>query len=371
VSKGAEQYVKALEASGGVWLPRAEWKALRVIARFYHEGVGCAFATVHRLADEAMVSDRHLRRAVAELDALGLVRRNGAERNGDGSHASNEYELPGYREVRAAEAVRGRVFTVARTRRAQQTRLPLGDAERLSPWMLFLQEMQRRNNRGADEGGCPGTAASHTNRDEGGCPAVVDCARFCPGPPDALSGEGRTQRPPIDFTKDADVDLSPPYAPPRNGGGVQKQPQRQKQRQRLPGQGGGLGKVVAFPQRQRAQREPREAMAAREQLDGEDAALWDETTRVMRACGVSPESSGRKVRRAILQALRLQGERTGEAIGAVGALAVERWREYERMAPMLFEPLGVTRFFSEGEWLRPGMWRLDRDMVQKSKRGGL
>jgi hypothetical protein len=143
--------------------------------------------------------------------------------------------------------------------------------------------------------------------------------------------------------------------------------EEQPQRQKLPDQGGGSANVVVFPKRLRSPREPREASAARECLDGEDAALWDEATRVMRACGVSPESSGRKVRRAVLEALRLECDRSGSAIANVGVLMVERWRQYGADGEFLFAPVGFTRFVAEGLWLTPKLWSYDRRELTRQR----
>jgi DNA-binding Lrp family transcriptional regulator len=114
VSKQALQWAKDLESSRGVWMPRSHWRVLRVVAQFYHEALGCAFATVQRLAEEAGISGRHLRRIVAELDEMGIVKRNAAQRCRDKSDASNEYELPAYRLVTTDAVVRRRIFSIAR-----------------------------------------------------------------------------------------------------------------------------------------------------------------------------------------------------------------------------------------------------------------
>jgi DNA-binding transcriptional ArsR family regulator len=175
------EWAKAFEASRGVWMPRSHWRALRVVAQFYHEGIGCAFATLRTLAEQATISPRHLRRTITELDELGLVKRNAVQRRRDKSDASNEYELPAYRLVDADAAIRSRIFSVARERIAEQARLELPelDDEKLSPWMQFLACMRAMNFGRRDEDGSPPPSG---HDDKGGCPIVpVDCERECPG----------------------------------------------------------------------------------------------------------------------------------------------------------------------------------------------
>ena len=377
MSKRAVEWVKSFEASRGVWMPRSHWRTLRVVAQFYHEGLGCAFATVRTLAEEARMSDRHLRRTIAELDEMGIVRRNSVQRSRDKSDSSNEYELPAYRVVTADAAMRSRIFSVARERIIEQAQLelPARTDTKCTPWMEFLDEMRSINAGNSVEGGRPATDGV-----EGGCPAIfpVDCARKCPREADALSGEPRTPCPPVDLAKYFNDELSPPYAPPRSGADVESEEcgrsfelhGQPTQPQRPASYHGGSQRLVFFPRRQRS-RELRTAEAVRRHLDGENAALWDEATRVMRACGVSPESSGRKIRRAVLEALRLECERSSTAIASAGVKMVERWRQYEQLGTLRFAPLGFTRFIAEGEWLRPEGWRVVHERVERFRRGGL
>jgi hypothetical protein len=172
----------------------------------------------------------------------------------------------------------------------------------------------------------------------------------------------------------------PPYAPPDGCGHVdmhcmqqtafgEEQPQTQKQRQRPAHEGGRGGQLLAFPRRQRLPREPREAAARAASMDGEDAAMWEEATRVMRACGVDPDNAGRKVRASVLGALRLRWEMGDLAIAEVGELMIQRWQEYRKMGWMLFAPLGFTRFIASGEWLNPSLWRLNLQGLEMARRG--
>jgi DNA-binding Lrp family transcriptional regulator len=162
-------------------MPRSHWRALRVVAQFYHEGLGCAFATLQTLAEGASISARHLRRSIAELDELGLIKRNAVQRSRDKSDASNEYELPAYRLVDHDAAMRSRIFSVVRERIVEQTRLELRerDVQELSPWMQFLACMRAMNFDRCGKGGCP---APGGHDDEGGSPVVpVDREQECLG----------------------------------------------------------------------------------------------------------------------------------------------------------------------------------------------
>lgn len=417
MSKRAFEAVKVFEASGGLWLPRASWRALRILARFYHEALGFAFAGVPEFADEIGMSERHFRRVVAELVELGLVRRHAVQRLADGSDGSSEYELPWYREVQASDALRSRIFKTPRARLPAQERLalPAKDESKLSPWMLFLARMRRKNaawynvtgqvvdHNAGDEGASPAGSSEPFDGDEGGCPAVaigdeganpadfwvhlleenpVERARLCQGDGAEPSGEWGTGRQPVDLTKDYDVEKVNPYAPYRSGGGVwnrgkaaesREQHGRPTQSQKLACQCRGSRHSRCSPGRDRQPR-IRDLEAHRQQLDGEDAALWDETTEVMRACGLSPEGS-RKIRRAISEALRFTvhesaagGEFGISTIHRAGCLARERWREYQELGELLFAPVGLLRFFAEGVWLRPKMWRCDRSKLEEMRR---
>ena len=129
--------------------------------------------------------------------------------------------------------------------------------------------------------------------------------------------------------------------------------------------------MLVFPRQRRQPRRARSASAVRQPLDGEEAAVWEETSRVLLACGVSPLRTGRKVREAVSEALMLEWLRSDVPMAAVADLAIRRWQEYAEAGAkgLLFAPLGVKAFFGGGEWLRPGMWHYDREALKKFKRG--
>lgn len=387
MSKRAVEWAKAFEAGRGLWMPRSHWRALRVVAQFYHEGLGCAFASLHELADNAGMSERHLRRTITELDEMGVVRRNLVQRSRDKSDASNEYELPAYRLVEADAAIRGRIFTIARERITEQARLelPVREDVNLTHWMEFLECLRTANAAHAAkalsgvEGECP---AGKYHDVEGGCPVVVLAAQprpapcngvdrvcECPGEGDALSGEPRTPCPPVDLTKDYDDEVEPPYAPPYLGGIVETR-EEQPQRQRLPDRSGGSSNVVVFPKRQRSPREPREAVRSM-QWDGEEAALWEEMKRVLEGCGVVFEQSGRKLREAVTLALQKEWRDGDESLAAVADRAIEMWTLYVSLGLKLRVRCGLRSFFASGEWLHSGRWRYDKQEIEFHRRRGL
>ncbi len=72
-------------------------------------------------------------------------------------------------------------------------------------------------------------------------------------------------------------------------------------------------------------------------------------------CGTAPESSRRRERNAVTEALRLYAQREGASIADAGEAARTAWRGYEAAAGS-GEMLGVRRFFGEGLWLKPRAW---------------
>lgn len=127
-------------------------------------------------------------------------------------------------------------------------------------------------------------------------------------------------------------------------------------------------KLVEFP-RVRRPRDgwQRAAALPRTALDGLDAALCDEVTRVLRAVGVSGEA----LRPAMTAALALQVERGGGSVAEAGALLEARWVEYFDGSWALERACRPREFLREGVWLRPGSWRVRREVRDRLQRGGL
>lgn len=263
--------------------------------------------------------------------------------------------------------------------------------------------------KGSDEGVGPAAAS-----DEGGSPArtgrigwekpVQTSAARSHFDGGEVSNEARRGvkkgTPLINNSETEKQTKDPPYAPQRfhrvenpsadragivpaeeeNSGQPAEQHGQTKQPQRLADEYRGSGRLLVFGERPRRSREPRDPAAARARMNGEDAALWDEVTEVLRCCGVSPESSGRKQRQAIAEALRLAmrevrrsaGEAPGLSIAEAGEMARARWKEYRSCGPLMLAPSGVTKFFASGEWLNPQLWRFSlegQDLLRR--RGGL
>lgn len=63
-------------------------------------------------------------------------------------------------------------------------------------------------------------------------------------------------------------------------------------------------------------------------------ALWDEMEQVLKGCGLDPETCGRKMRAAVLGALKLSWEQTGWPLANVGDLAIGNSEEYRKMGPV-------------------------------------
>ena len=100
-------------------------------------------------------------------------------------------------------------------------------------------------------------------------------------------------------------------------------------------------------------------------MDGVDAALWDETTRVLVAIGVSPGDSTRRLRRAVHEALQVRTVQAGCSVADAGMLAVTRWREYARSSKQLRYSVGLRKFFSDGIWCDRDAWPWDWKVVDR------
>jgi hypothetical protein len=142
----------------------------------------------------------------------------------------------------------------------------------------------------------------------------------------------------------------PPYAPPCDGAPVEIP-------EKLPGQRGGSGKLALRKHRRVTELRPVDGNE-RSTLDGEEAAMWDEVSEVLRFCGMAPHNSGRRTRRVIADALRLYCDNSSASIAQAGDLARARWQEYRHVGPFLLSRCGITKFFASGEWLNPSLWRL-------------
>lgn len=128
--------------------------------------------------------------------------------------------------------------------------------------------------------------------------------------------------------------------------------------------------MLAFP-RQRGRDELRSKLYAsvRQTLDGEEAALWDETERVLVGCGVVPRNAGRKLREAISLALEQEWRIGDEPLAAVADHAIAMWMKYISLGMRLRVRCGLMQFFKSGEWLHEGRWRYDAQDLWRLRRG--
>jgi hypothetical protein len=354
--------------------PRA---VLRKLAR-HCDSEGTTFVGIVRICESTCLAKATVLRALACLERQGWIRieeravrvetPRGFERKG------NLYRLSLVKLGLAVEKKQWRDEGYG-----PAPALPAGDEGRDDEGGLPVARKPVGWNREADEGVYPGDAKQKTVPT---APVQTSSARslWRGGEVSLEARRGVIGGAPLMKKKEQEKpeEEHPPYAPPGRGATVERkrgespeQPGRPAQLQRLANEYPGSGQLLAFPKRQRPTREPRRAPydSVRQTLDGEEAALWDEATRVMQACGVSPESSGRKVRRAVMEALRLECERPGGAITAAGELAVRRWDEYRRMGHLLLSPRGVMGFFASGEWLNPSLWRLTLQGQEIARRG--
>ena len=151
-----------------------------------------------------------------------------------------------------------------------------------------------------------------------------------------VRGGGRTVRgartpcPPSDLTKYFNDEIEPPYAPPCAGANVESRDEREEfpkyyaqpmRSQRSSGCHGLSGSLLNSPPRRRQPRDLRIPMdrGVCDKRDGEEAALWDEVSEVLRCCGVNPEGAGRSNGRLFL--------------APCGSIARGRVRRSERPVP--------------------------------------
>lgn len=109
--------------------------------------------------------------------------------------------------------------------------------------------------------------------------------------------------------------------------------------------------VIPFGRRARRDADPREG------LDGEEAALFDETMRVLGACGIAPKNATRRQCNAVTEALRMHVACNQDcSIAQAGTVATETWDAYLKAHSqgLLWRVVGLQKFFAEGYWLENG-----------------
>jgi hypothetical protein len=374
VSKAAWKHVRQLEAQRSDGLTGAEVRVLRAVASYHHVGVACSFATVAALAAEAQMSVRHFRRLAGELCVKGVLRRHSAQRDCNGSQTSNEYELVGLDDAGASAEVRSRVFNVKRTRRefqqtpkAVQMRLPkaAGHADEFRNADSFAS--LRNDKRDGEE---------NQNTSLEPAPALCKSVGFVRGEGDTMSGEPRTPCPPVESYEEWNEGIETPYAPLCDAQGVdEKLPDRgdwppgpAAEAHGAPVAGASRANVLRFPVRQRRRRGLQGGDAP--VLDGFEHVLREETSRVLRECGVSPVSASRKTREAVSEQLRLRCESSGRGAGDVAHEAIASWAAYRSVAQVLAVTVGLRRFFVDGLVFDAKVWPWTREARENFRMAG-
>jgi hypothetical protein len=196
---------------------------------------------------------------------------------------------------------------------------------------------------------------------------------------------------------------NPPYAPPAfvpACGKSQNADQRQEQtatarataaatasalrgRRGDPGNGAGntgqslggaaraAGNVIPFARAGRERRDPEVQRAA---LDGEGAALFDETMRVLGWCGIAVKNTTRRQRDAVSHALRAYADEHGHSLARAGDDACRAWQEYLDAARqgLLRRTVEARRFFEQGYWLSNGTpWDWDQGELKQRRNAGI
>jgi hypothetical protein len=115
------------------------------------------------------------------------------------------------------------------------------------------------------------------------------------------------------------------------------------------GSGMNSGRVIPF----RGRRDPEIIRAG---LDGFEAALFDETMRVLGECGMGPKSVTRRMRNAVEDALRARMESEQCSLADAGSYLTERWDLYVECRHSLTNLVEARRFFAEGYWLDDRRW---------------
>jgi DNA-binding transcriptional ArsR family regulator len=294
---------------------------------------GVAFPGIARLAERTGLSERTVHRAIAALEYHGWI----------------------HIEERATRVETARGFE----RKGNQYRI------NLAVLGLGVEPGKNRDERGGaaerrDERAC--AAPKQAISDAGGRAAAAQpletiSARchLCACEVPSGHRRGAIRGVPLINKKDEEEkpeSEEPPYAPPYGSASVENCENR-------PHLGGSSRKQLAF-QKSRRVAELRQDLEVkvRGTLDGEEAAIWDEVSEVLRFCGVTPHESGRRTRRAVADALQLHCRNSGASIAEAGGLARARWQEYRDVGPFLLSRCGTTKFFATGEWLNPSLWRL-------------
>jgi hypothetical protein len=363
VSQIALDYLMSSDAVKA--LPGNDKLVLRAIALTWNPEVGCAFPNVAFLASQALLGgkdpERQCRRILERLEAKGFLVRHVSLRP-NGSHTTNEYELPGMKASTAVDAqARQRVFKVPRTRVAAQLSLLMDDGAMVAK--------KKRSKTDRSDAKAAGSAEVETVEkfDE---VSAQPRTPMCPPPP----GHPEVSALEVVFDVALDVPLSLPLLKPvecvkaSSTGQEQEQANARATTNAKTGAseaamastesagepGTSSGRVLEF----RLPRQDRRRERLRVDLDGMDAAIFDEANDVLEQCGVPVDASTRRLRQTVGRAIERVVKLDACTIAQAGDVAVSRWQMYERDRDrgLLAWSFGMRNFFKLDAWLYPDKW---------------
>jgi hypothetical protein len=385
----------------------AERSVLRAVALMVDAKVGFCYAPMAKIAEEALMPDeRQARRSIALLERKGLVRRHVSVRSRDRSQTTNEYELPGMagwdlrsgmreldgvgtggvaegaERVDQASTVQSaglvQESTAEARRRRQVFKIGRDRIAKDGPMQLPLERRRRPNPNlegrglGVEDGvDCPGGPGQQVSAPPGqqvsARDVVVDVVFEDIPTPTPIPGAGKVQKP-LHDAKSREATAAATAAATTGAGEAAEAATGSRGRRSL-----SLARARVAGEAGRA-READGANgfefgtgASRLETGSREELLELEATRVLMACGIAPDASTRRLRAAVVDALRLRCEQTRVRdepgiVGEAGDLAVRRWNEYSAAAGArrLTYVVGVRKFFAGGVWLNPAVWPFER-----------
>jgi hypothetical protein len=381
VSQAALDYVQSSAAVKA--LPAAEKLVLRQLAMLHKLEVNCAFAGIPDITTLSLIGgkdpQRQCRRILERLEKKGFILRHKSIRN-NGSQTSNEYELLGLRAGTAVtEQMRQQVFTTPRTRVAAQLSLSLGDGAVVG-------------GKEDDANGSDSSAVADETPNRSESLAVGKQREVSPHPrtPRVSSSPRTAKVSALDVVLEASKEVILPLPPLAVPVCAKSKSANQEQEQRTTASANATATTQAMPKAEAATRfagetgmssgwagrvipfrSSRDPEALRSRLDGIEAALFDETMRVLGECGVGPKSSNRRQRNAVEDALRARMDRETCSMAAAGEYLVREWEAYVGSTASLAKVVEARRFFAEGYWQNRSRWDWSLEakarMVQSSK----
>jgi len=368
VSEIALEYYKSLaqkrRGPDGNPLSPAELRVLNRLCYRHHQGVWCAFEELDEIATAVHLSKGHCRRVMAGLERRKMVRRYAVVNARSGASTSNECELPDLLRWLVGE---GRL-------RPNQVRPLLRRKRGLEARMEFFREVRVRTH--AVVRGVRGVSAEPT-----GGQGVLKMSA------EPLGGQGvvrvsaeaanRTLELPffaVERVAPPTQDDRPPHAkcspssskreiqewkssspfPPRGVAGCGDRKGKGKERC----DGGGRTGDSGVPGAVVAGTREAKRLGERAELDGIDAALYDEAEAVLGFAGIAPANATRRQREAVRRALELYCSQHEVAPAAAGETACAMWDFFNVASSYMLQAArpDLRRFFAEGYWLNAKRW---------------